>query len=76
MPERIPGLDGAFYIRAHWNLRWVVWPQRCLISNRILWPGTRAYRGRAVWTGPGEPVVQAHWHGRQEHLLWQLKAKE
>jgi hypothetical protein len=73
MPERIDRPNGAFYIRATWDLKWVVWPQRCEITGRRLWPGTLAYRGRAVWTGPGEPVVEEHWHDRQEHLIWQLK---
>ncbi len=73
IPGNIDRLDGAFYMRATWELKWVVWPQRCLVSGRRLWPGTRAYRGRAVWTGPGEPAIEIHWHDRNEHLLWQLK---
>ncbi len=73
IPEKIDRLDGAFYMRAQWELKWVVWPQRCLISRKLLWPGTQAYRGRAVWTGPGEPVIEEHWHERHEHLIWQLK---
>jgi hypothetical protein len=72
----IPGINqsnGSFYIRAEWQLRRVTWPQRCEITGRRLWPGTRAYRGRATWTGPGTPVVEYKWHALQEHLLWQLK---
>ena len=73
MPERIDRPNGSFYIRADWKLCRVIWPQRCLISNKKLWTGTLAYRGRAVWTGPGTPVVEEHWHERHEHLIWQLK---
>jgi hypothetical protein len=73
MPERISGLDGAFYLRAQWKLCRVVWPKQCLISNKRLWPGTLAYRGRAVWTGPGTDAVETHWHERHEHIVWQLK---
>ena len=70
----IPGMDdGSFYIRAEWKLCRVVWPQRCEITGRRLWPGTQAYRGTAVWTGPGTPVHEHKWHACQEHLLWQLK---
>lgn len=73
IPEQIPRLDGAFYLRAQWKLCRVVWPKRCLISNKRLWPGTLAYRGRAVWTGPGTDTVETHWHERHEHIVWQLK---
>ncbi len=70
----IPGMDdGSFYIRAEWKLCRVTWPQRCEITGRRLWPGTRAYRGTATWTGPGKPVIEYKWHAREEHLLWQLK---
>jgi hypothetical protein len=73
IPERIDRLNGAFYMRAQWQLCRVIWPQRCEITGQRLWPGTLAYRGRAVWTGPGTPVVEELWHDRQEHLIWQLK---
>jgi hypothetical protein len=74
IPERIGRPDGSFYIRARWKLCRVVWPHRCEITGRRLWPGTQAYRGRAVWaSGHGNTVVETHWHGRQEHVIWQLK---
>jgi hypothetical protein len=73
MPEKIDRLDGAFYMRANWKLCRVIWPRRCYISGKRLWPGTLAYRGEAVWTGPGEPVVEHKWHECHEHLIWQLK---
>jgi len=70
----IPGMDdGSFYIRAEWKLCRVLWPQRCAITGRRLWPGTLAYRGIATWTGPGTPVIEYRWHNQKEHLLWQLK---
>jgi len=73
IPEKIDRRDGYFYIRAQWELRRITWPRRCIISNKMLWPGTLAYRGRAVWTGPGSDAVETHWHDRYEHLIWQLK---
>lgn len=73
IPDKIDRLDGAFYLRAEWQLRRVVWPHRCAITGRRLTPGTLAYRGRAVWTGPGEPVIEYKWHERHEHLIFQLK---
>jgi len=73
IPERIDRPNGSFYIRAEWKLCRIAWPKRCEISGRRLWPGTLAYRGRAVWTGPRTPVVEEHWHDRQEHIVWQLK---
>ena len=76
MPEYIykhADSDALFYIRAEWQLRRVLWPQRCEISRRRLWPGTWAYRGRAMYTGPGEPVFETRWHDCAEHIIWQLK---
>jgi len=73
IPERINRPNGSFYIRAEWKLCRVVWPQRCEITGRRLWPGTWAYRGIATWTGTGTPVIEYKWHARQEHLMWQLK---
>jgi hypothetical protein len=73
IPERIDLPNGIFYIRAQWRLCRVIWPQRCEITGRRLWPGTQAYRGIATWTGPGTPVIEYKWHARQEHLMWQLK---
>lgn len=73
IPEKIDRLDGTFYLRAQWQLKWVIWPHRCNITGRRLLPGTLAYRGEAVWTGPGEAVIEHKWHHRLEHLVWQLK---
>ncbi len=76
MPEYIyrhNDREALFYIRAQWQLKYVIWPQHCEITGRRLWPGTLAYRGRAMYTGPGTPVFETRWHDRQEHLIWQLK---
>jgi hypothetical protein len=70
IPERIVRLDGGFYIRAQWKLCRVVWPRRCEISGRKLWPGTLAYRGRVTRT---EDIIEEHWHDKAEHVVWQLK---
>lgn len=76
MPEYVymhSDREALFYIRARWELCRVVWPQRCEITGRRLWPGTLAYRGQATYTGPGEPVIETRWHDKVEHLIWQLK---
>ena len=63
----------SFYTRAQWRLCWVMWPCRCALSNRWIWPGQQAYLGRAIWMGPGEDAVEDRWHTCQEHLIWNLK---
>jgi hypothetical protein len=72
IPEHI-GRSYDTALRSCWELKYVVWPKRCNISKRVLWPGTLAYQGTAVWHGPGEPVIEQRWHDRYEHLIWQLK---
>lgn len=68
----IPGMyDGIFYIHAEWQLCRIMWPRRCEISGRRLWPGTLVYRGSAAQYGTS--VVEYRWHDQKEHLLWQLK---
>jgi len=76
MPEYVykhSDREALFYIRARWELRRIIWPKRCEITGRRLWPGTLAYRGRAVYTGPGSDAVETRWHNKKEHILWQLK---
>jgi hypothetical protein len=81
IPDRIPKHDGQFYIHAKWKLCWVLWPHHCEITGRKLWPGTQAYEGRAVyrsyvhlpWATPTMTLTETRWHGKEEHLIWQLK---
>jgi hypothetical protein len=73
IPEKINSWDGFYYLRAQWKLCYVIWPKRCELTDKWLWPGTLAYRGLAMYTGPGEPVYETRWHQRAEHLIWQLK---
>lgn len=72
----VPGyshnMDGAFYMRAQWKLCYVIWPKRCDISGKRLWPGTKAFKGQATWTGPGTPVIEYKWHAKEEHLVFML----
>jgi hypothetical protein len=49
-----------FYRRAYWELKFVLWPQRCDLSDKRIWM-TRAYRGTRVITGPGDPVYEYRW---------------
>jgi hypothetical protein len=84
MPEYIykhSNTEALFYIHARWELKWVIWPQRCEITGRRLWPGTRAYQGRSTykthvndpWTREMQSVTETRWHDRTEHIMWQLK---
>ena len=49
-----------FFRRAHWQLKFVLWPQHCDLSDKKIWL-KRAYRGTVVITGPGEPVYECRW---------------
>ena len=68
--NRAPRSD--FYRKAGWELKFVVWPKRCVLSNRLIWLES-AYKGTAVWTGPGTPVYEFAWHSSKEHVIWKLK---
>lgn len=61
----------AFYDRASWKLKFIWWPTRCELSNRLLWL-TFAYQGTAIWSGPGEDAVEHRYHSSVEHILWEL----
>jgi hypothetical protein len=64
-----------FYNRATWQLKFILWPKRCDISNKLLWL-THAYQGTATWFGPGTPVHEYKWHSTQEHIIWKLKGNQ
>jgi hypothetical protein len=49
-----------FYRRAYWQLKFVLWPRRCDLSDRRIWL-KRAYCGTVVITGPGDPVYEYRW---------------
>ena len=49
-----------FFRKAHWQLRFVLWPRRCDLSNKRIWL-KQAYRGTVVITGPGDPVYKYRW---------------
>ena len=61
-----------FYYRAGWELTFILWPRRCVLSNKLMWL-KYAYKGTAMWTGPGDPVYEYRWHDKTEHLIWKLK---
>ena len=61
-----------FYRKAKWALKFLLWPRRCELSKKILWL-TYAYQGHAMWTGPGDPVHEYRWHGKDHHLIWIIK---
>jgi hypothetical protein len=49
-----------FFKRAHWQLKFALWPQRCNLSDKRIWL-KRAYCGTVVITGPGDPVYEYRW---------------
>jgi hypothetical protein len=58
-----------------WQLKFALWPQHCVRSNRLIWL-RRAYRGTRVITGPGTPVIEHYWIDRDEFIIWNLKGKK
>ena len=54
------------------TLRFAWLPQRCYLSNKLLWLKF-AYRRVAMWTGPGDPVFEYRWYHRAEYLVGKLK---
>jgi hypothetical protein len=49
-----------FFRKAHWQLRFVLWPRQCYLSDKRIWL-KQAYRGTVVITGPGDPVYEYRW---------------
>jgi hypothetical protein len=76
IPGLMESMDQAFRRRAVWQLKFVYWPQRCNLSNRWIWPLSRAYQGIAIWHGPGPDAVEIQWHASTEHLIWLLKGNK
>lgn len=58
--------------RISWRLKFSWLPQRCNLSNKLIWL-KYCYQGREIITGPGEPVVNQYWHEKNEHIIWMLK---
>jgi len=54
------------------QLKFTLIPRRCHITKRILWL-TKAYCLTAMYTGPGTPVYEHRWYGKDEYLIAKLK---
>jgi hypothetical protein len=54
------------------NLKFVLWPKRCDISDKMLWL-KHAYKQTAMYTGPGDPVFEDRWYDKNEFLLAKIK---
>jgi hypothetical protein len=63
-----------FFRRAQWQLKFVVWPQRCYLSGNRIWL-SQAYRGTRVITGPGEPVHEHRWLTKESFIVAALRGK-
>ena len=61
-----------FVNRAIWYVKFAWRPQRCWISNRLIWLEL-AYKGTAMWTGPGDPIFEYHWVNKNEYLVAKIK---
>ena len=54
------------------ELKLVLWPRKCYITNNILW-FKNAYKQTAMWTGPGDPIFEYRWYDKNEFLLAKIK---
>lgn len=54
------------------ELKFVVWPRRCRISNKLIWL-EKAYKKTAMWTGPGDHIFEHRWYKKDEYLIAKLK---
>jgi hypothetical protein len=54
--------------------KFVIFPKRCFISNKLLWL-TFAYKQTAMYTGPGDPVFEDRWCERNEFIKFCLTEK-
>jgi hypothetical protein len=55
----------------NWEYKLCWRPQTCFLTGKQLW-GRRSYHGIRIITGPGEPVYEDYWVGRDEFLIWRL----
>lgn len=54
------------------ELKFVFFPKRCFISEKILWL-EYAYRQTAMYTGPGQPVFEYRWYDKTEFIIAKIK---
>jgi hypothetical protein len=61
-----------FFRQAHWQLKFVLWPRQCYLSDNRIWL-KRAYCGTRVITGPGDPVYEYRWLTKESFVTAALK---
>ena len=63
-----------FYSRClGWQLKFAWLPQRCHITNRVIWL-EYAYKGTVRFRNGDITFDHEHrWHDKAEHLIWKLK---
>jgi len=61
-----------FYRRAYWELKFVLWPRQCDLSDRRIWL-EQAYLGTRMITGPGTPVYEYRWLSKEEFLFQKIR---
>ena len=64
--------DQRFLSQNDTELKWLLWPRRCHVSQKWLWL-TQAYCARYIITGPGDPAIWVRWYSREEMLVLKLK---
>jgi hypothetical protein len=55
----------------YWEYKFCWLPQTCFLSGKQLW-GKCAYTGDRYIHGPGEPVIDVYWIGKEAFTVWQL----
>ncbi len=54
-----------------WQYKLCWKPQTCFLTGKQLW-GKRAYHGTRIITGPGVPIHEDYWIGKNEFMIWKL----
>jgi len=64
--------NDAFYERADWSKKFVLWPRRCDKTRKLIWL-TTAYIGHASWSGPGDAAHEYRWLTKDTYIFELLK---
>ena len=67
--------NNGFWNRAEWVDIINIMPKRCYISDEIIWPFKKAFRGTTTWSGPGFPAFEEHFVTEEIYTFLILKGK-
>lgn len=70
---KITEIYAGFFERATWEYRFTFLPQRCLISNKLIWL-TYGYKGtfHMSFLLLREPITVTHWLTKGEYIIARL----